>query len=74
MCDLFISYINLGFPGGSDGIESACNAEDPGLIPGHKIPQRREWLPTPVLLAWGIPWTEEPRGLQSMGSKRVGCD
>ena len=24
----------LGFPGGSDGKESACNAEDPGLIPG----------------------------------------
>ena len=22
-----------GFPGGSDGEESACNAEDPGLIP-----------------------------------------
>ena len=24
----------MGFPGGSDGKESACNAEDPGLIPG----------------------------------------
>ena len=23
-----------GFPGGSDGKESACHAEDPGLIPG----------------------------------------
>ena len=23
-----------GFPGGSDGRESACNARDPGLIPG----------------------------------------
>ena len=26
--------IDLGFPGGSDGKESACNAEDLGLIPG----------------------------------------
>ena len=26
------------------------------------------------ILAWGIPWTEEPRGLQSMGSQRVGHD
>ena len=26
------------------------------------------------ILAWKIPWTEEPRGLQSMGSQRVGCD
>ena len=25
---------NLGFPGGSDGKESASNAGDPGLIPG----------------------------------------
>ena len=25
--------INMGFPGGSDGNESACNARDPGLIP-----------------------------------------
>ena len=25
-------------------------------------------------LAWKIPWTEEPGGLQSMGSQRVGHD
>ena len=25
-------------------------------------------------LAWRIPWTEEPGGLQSMGSQRVGHD
>ena len=25
------------------------------------------------ILAWRIPWTEEPGGLQSMGSQRVGC-
>ena len=26
------------------------------------------------ILAWGIPWTEEPSGLQSMGSQRVGLN
>ena len=26
------------------------------------------------ILAWKIPWTEEPDGLQSMGSQRVGHD
>ena len=26
------------------------------------------------ILAWGIPWTEDPGGLQSMGSQRVGHD
>ena len=32
---------------------------------------RRQWHPTP---AWKTPWTEEPGGLQSMGSRRVGHD
>ena len=26
------------------------------------------------ILAWRIPWTEEPGGLQSIGSQRVGLD
>ena len=26
------------------------------------------------ILAWSIPWTEEPGGLQSVGSQRVGQD
>ena len=34
---------------------------------------RRKWQPTPVFLP-GIPWTEEPDGLQSMRSKRVRHD
>ena len=33
--------------------------------------QRRQWHPTPSTLAWKIPWAEEPRRLQSMGSQRV---
>ena len=31
---LWLSNILLGFPSGSDGIESACNEGDLGLIPG----------------------------------------
>ena len=31
---VFLIYIYVGFPGGSDGKASACNAEDPGSIPG----------------------------------------
>ena len=30
----FCTYWSLGFPGGSDGKKSACNAGDPSLIPG----------------------------------------
>ena len=49
----------LGFPGGSDGKESARNAGDLGLISGFnlwvgKIPWRREWLPNPVFLTGEI--------------------
>ena len=35
---------------------------------------RRQWQPTPVLLAWKIPWTEETGGLQSMGSLGIRHD
>jgi len=99
----------VGFPGNSAGRESACNAGDPGVIPGSgrspgegigyplqysgaslmaqsgvshlqcgrpefspwvgKIPWRRAWQPTPVFLPGESPWTEEPGGLQSMGSQ-----
>ena len=39
-----------------------------------KIPQRRKWQAAPVLLAWKFARTEQPGGLQSMGSQRVGRD
>ena len=40
---------NQDFLGGSDGNESACQAGDPGSIPGSgRFPWRRDWQPTPV--------------------------
>ena len=33
---MYHSTIRVGFPGGSDGKESACSAGDPGLIPGSR--------------------------------------
>ena len=51
-----------GFPGGSDGKESACNAGDLGWQDPLE-----EGMATPSsILAWRIPWTEEPGRLQSM--------
>ena len=42
---------HMGFPGGSDGKYSACNAGGLRFEPRvRKIPWRREWLPTPLLL------------------------
>ena len=40
----------------------------------RKIPWRRAWYPTPVFLPRKFLWTEEPDGLQSVGSQRVGHD
>ena len=37
-----------------------------------RIPWRRERLTHSSILAWRIPWTEGPGGLQYMGSQRVG--
>ena len=39
-----------------------------------KILWRRAWQSTLVFLPGESPWTEEPAGLQSMGSQRVGHD
>ena len=106
-----ILVVQLGFPGGSAGKESACNAGDFGSIPGlgrstgegigcplqyswaflmaqliKNLPAMREtWVQSlgwedsleegmathSSILAWRIPWTEEPGGIQSMGSQRV---
>ena len=39
---------------------------------GQKEPQEKKAAAHSSTLAWEIPWTEEPRGLQSVGSQRVG--
>ena len=47
----------------SVGKESACNAGDPGLIPGREDPLEKEMATHSSILAWRIPWTEELGGL-----------
>ena len=39
---------------------------------GQEDPLEEEMAAYSSILAWKIPWTEEPGGLQSMGSQRVG--
>ena len=41
---------------------------------GREDPLEEEMATHSSILVWGIPWTEEPHGLQSMGSQRVGHD
>ena len=41
---------------------------------GQEDPMQKEITAHSSILAWKIPWTEKPGGLQSMGSERVGHD
>ena len=41
---------------------------------GREDPLEKEMATPSSILVWRIPWTEEPSGLQSMGSLRVGHD
>ena len=52
-----------GFPGGSDGEESACNVADLGLIPGlGRFPEEGNGNPFSSTV-WKIPQTEKAGGL-----------
>ena len=61
MSFLVSSWVPLGFPGGSDGKESACNAGDLGLIPGIRRPLG-EGNGNPLQ----YPCLENPRGQRSL--------
>ena len=53
---------------------SAGDIRDVGLIPGSGDLLERELATHSSILAWRIPWKEEPGGLQSIGSQRVRHD
>ena len=63
--------VELGFRCSSVGKESACNAGDPGLISGLEDPREKEMATRFSILAWRIPWTEEPGRLLSMESQEL---
>ena len=57
------------------GEESACQCKRRRFDPWvRKMPLEEEMATHSGSLAWEIPWIEEPDGLQSMGSQRVGHD
>ena len=63
------------FPGGASGKGPACQCRRPGFDPWvGKIPQEEGMTAHSSIRAWRIPWTEEPGGLQSIGSQRVRQD
>ena len=70
----FCIPILLCFPSGSDGKEFACSVGDLDSIPGAEDSLEREMATHSSILAWKIPWTDEPCRIESMGSQRVRHD
>ena len=52
--------VRLGFPGGTDGKASVCNARDPVGSLGREDPLEKEMAAHSNTLAWKIPWMEDP--------------
>ena len=70
---LFSRFIHIVackvYPGGSDGKESTCSAGDWVRSLGWEDPLEEGMAALSSILAWRLPWTEEPGGLQSVGSQ-----
>ena len=67
-------YFTEGFFGGSMVKNPPAVQETQVWSLGGKDPLEKEMATYSSILAWEIPWTEEPGRLQSMGSQRVGHD
>ena len=65
-------YTYRGFPGSSDGKDSACNAGDPGSIPGSgRSPAEGTRLPTPVFWPGEFGVTDIWTGLSNLRLYRI---
>ena len=68
---LFLSWV---FPSGSEVKNPPANAEMQFWSLGRADPLEKEMATHSSILAWEIPWTEEPGRVQSMGLQRVRRD
>ena len=70
----------MGFPDGSASLVAQRLKRLPAMQEtwvqslGQEDPLEKEMATHSSILAWRIPWTEEPGGLQSAGSQRVAQD
>ena len=62
------------FPGGANEENQPANEETQVRSLGGEDPLKEEVATHSSILAWKIPWTEEPGGLQSIGLQRVRHD
>ena len=64
----------MGFPCGSVVKNLPIKQEVQVQSLGQEDPLEKEMATHSSILAWRIPWTEDPAGLQFMGSQRAGHD
>ena len=69
----YLTILSRDFPGGSDGkVVKPTVRESRVQSLGWEDLLEKEMATHSSILAWKIPWMEEPGRLQSMGSQRVG--
>ena len=75
-CVLFVLYKDVsGLPWVAQLVKNPpAMQETPVPFLGWEDPLEKEMATHSSVLAWKIPWTEEPGGLESMESQRVGHD
>ena len=72
---MFTGRIILSGIFGDSVVKNLPASADVGLISlGQEDPLKKEMATHSSILAWDISWTEDPGGLQSMGSQRLGHD
>ena len=68
---LFLTKFKMCFPGGSVVKNLPASVGDAGLVPESGRSPGEGKVNCSSILAWKIPWTEEPGGLLFTGSRRV---
>ena len=63
-------FLNISFPGGSDGKRLPAMRETQVQSLGREDPMEKERATHSSIFAWEAPWTEEPGALQPTGSQK----
>ena len=71
VCDLYIQDLEASLV--AQAVKRLPTIRETRVL-GQEVPLEKEMATHSSILAWKIPWTEEPGRLQSVGSQRVGHD
>ena len=72
-CYRYLAHVPMlvVFPGGSGGKESAYNAGNPSSIPGQEDPLEKRMATHSSIVAWRIPWAEEPSRVHAVAKSQT---